>query len=91
MAPSREEVEERKHFLRIVQAYKNYSSDSKERLRRTWDSYKRIPSKHKALLKINGYEDDLKKIDDCIDANGKIVNEFIGKDQPFALDKMPNS
>lgn len=79
MAPSKEQLEEEKHFARIVNAYQNYSADSKERLDRTKESYKRIPSKHKELLKLNGFDDNLKNIENCIDINAAIITDFIGK------------
>lgn len=79
MAPSKEELEEHKHFMRVVQAYQNYSADAKERLDRTKESYKRIPAKHKELLKLNGFDDNLKNIENCIDFNAAIITEFVGK------------
>ena len=80
MAPqNKEEVEERQHFLRVIQAFKNYEQDSKDRLCRSWDYFKQLPSSHQEMLKKNGFEANMKRIEQCIGANYSIIKEFIGE------------
>ena len=77
--PTKEEIEERKHFFKILQAFKNYEQDSKNRLERTRLYYERIPSRHKNLLAEEGFGDHLEKIKKCIETNYKLILQFIGK------------
>lgn len=77
MAPTKEEIEEHKHFMRVINAYRNYLRDSKERLYRTKDYYKRIPPKHKELLKLNGFGDNLEKVEKCLEINGGVISELV--------------
>ena len=77
--PTKEEIEERKHFYKILQAFKSYERDSKNRLERTKLYYERIPSRHRNLLAEGGFEDHLEKIKKCIETNYKLILQFIGK------------
>ena len=79
MAPTKEEMEESKHFLRVVQAYRNYSRDSKERLYRTWEFFQRVPTKHQKMLSKEGFETNLKNVENCIEINAKVIGEFVGE------------
>ncbi len=47
---------ERTHFLKVIQAFKNYSLDSKDRIRRTRSYLKDIPSGHQRLLSKHAYQ-----------------------------------
>ena len=78
MAPPVGEEEEKKHFLRILQAFRNYNRDAKDRLHGSMDYFKRIPAKHKSLLKDSGFEDNLKNVENCIDVNSGVIKEIIG-------------
>ena len=80
--PTKEEIEERKHFFKILQAFKNYERDSKNRLERTKLYYERIPTRHKNLLAEEGFEDHLDKIKKCIETNYKLILQLIGKSLP---------
>ena len=42
------------------------------------DYFKRIPAKHKSLLKDSGFEDNLKNVENCIDVNSGVIKEIIG-------------
>jgi len=77
MAPPVGEEEEKKHFLRILQAFRNYNRDAKDRLHGSMDYFKRIPAKHKSLLKDSGFEDNLKNVENCIDVNSGVIKEII--------------
>lgn len=79
MSLSKEELEEKKHFKKVVQAYRNYNRDSRDRLSRTKDYLKRLPPKHRKTLATNGYEENLKEIERCIDVNYSVIKQFIGK------------
>ena len=80
--PTKEEIEERKHFFKILQAFKNYERDSKNRLERTKLYYERIPTRHKNLLAEEGFEDHLGKINKCIETNYKLILQLIGMSPP---------
>lgn len=88
MAPPVEE-EEKKHFTRILTAFRNYNRDAKERLLGSTEYFKRIPAKHKALLKGSGFETHLKNVENCIDVNSGVIKEIIGKS--FVFEKMQGS
>lgn len=77
MAPTKEEIQEREHFKRVVHAFKNYGRDSKKRLDRTRAYYRVIPTKQRKVLETGGYENHLNNVENCIDDNDKIVQEFI--------------
>ena len=77
MAPI-EEDEEKKHFVRILTAFRNYNHDAKERLHGSMEYFKRIPAKHKSLLKSSGFESHLKNVENCIDVNSGVIKEIIG-------------
>jgi len=76
MAPI-EEDEEKKHFVRILTAFRNYNHDAKERLHGSMEYFKRIPTKHKSLLKSSGFESHLKNVENCIDVNSGVIKEII--------------
>jgi hypothetical protein len=78
MSPTKEETEERKHFRKVVKAFRNYSRDSKDRLHRTMDYLKKIPLKHQQMINQLGFEDSLKSIDNCIELNANVLNEIVG-------------
>ena len=42
------------------------------------DYFKKIPAKHKSLLKDSGFEDNLKNVENCIDVNSGVIKEIIG-------------
>ena len=78
MSPPAEADEERRHFMRILTAFRNYNRDAKDRLHGSSEYFKRIPAKHRALLKDSGFQDHLKNEENCIDVNTGVIKEIIG-------------
>lgn len=74
---SKEEMEERQHFRRVVQAFKNYKRDSKERIQRTQNHLKRIPLEHQKLLAKHGFQEGLLNIDACVELNYAVIEDLI--------------
>ena len=74
---ARNAEEERKHFLRVVQAFKNYPLDSKDRIRRTKTYLREIPAEHQTLLSNQSYMDHLAGLVKHIQLNTEITNHII--------------
>ena len=53
---SQEEIEERKHFNKVLQTFRSYQKDSKTRLKRSQVNVKGIPPEHQKLLSKFGYQ-----------------------------------
>ncbi len=74
---SKEEQEEREHFLKVLNAFKAYKRDSKLRLGKSWHSLSRLPKAQQDLLEREGFQDSLKRLEECVDANAAVVAELI--------------
>ncbi len=77
MANTVSSEEEEAHFRKVIAAYRNYRKDSKARLQRTMDYLKQIPSSHQNMLSQHGYQENLKAVENCVDANADILAAIV--------------
>ena len=74
---SQEEEEERKHFQKVVNAFRTYRRDTKERLGRTVANLKRLPMPQRRLLRDAGFEDGLNSVETCAEINYQLVRSIL--------------
>ncbi|KAF7411750.1 carnosine N-methyltransferase isoform X1 [Vespula maculifrons] len=72
---SYEDEEERKHFQRIVSAFKHYKSHSLQRVKKTESYLLSLPIHHQRLLA--KYKDHLQEVKRCIEYNNDIIKLII--------------
>lgn len=70
-----EDEEERKHFQRIVSAFKYYKDHSLSRVKKTEFYLSSLPTKHQKLL--SKYREHLQEVKRCIENNDKIIKLII--------------
>ncbi|XP_008560098.1 carnosine N-methyltransferase [Microplitis demolitor] len=71
MSNSYEDEEERKHFQRIVSAFKHYKPHSLQRVRKTENYLSSLPQHHQQLL--IKYREHLQQVKVCIEHNAEII------------------
>jgi hypothetical protein len=77
MANSKEEQEEREHFLKVLNAFRAYRRDSRLRLQKSWHSLRRLPQAQQDALKAEGFQDGLKRLEKCVEANAEVVADIV--------------
>ncbi|XP_018398156.1 PREDICTED: carnosine N-methyltransferase isoform X1 [Cyphomyrmex costatus] len=75
MHNSYEDEEERKHFQRIVSAFRYYKTHSLLRVRKTESYFLSLPKHHQKLL--SKYKENLQEVKRCIDNNDQIIKLII--------------
>ncbi|XP_023289200.1 carnosine N-methyltransferase [Orussus abietinus] len=70
-----EDEEERKHFQRIVSAFKYYKTHSLQRVKKTETYLQSLPLHHQKLL--SNYRDHLQEVKRCIENNDEIIKLII--------------
>ncbi|XP_043462810.1 carnosine N-methyltransferase isoform X1 [Leptopilina heterotoma] len=70
-----EDEEERKHFQRIVSAFKYYKPHSLQRVKKTENYLLSLPTHHQKLL--SKYRDHLQEVKRCIENNDDIIKLII--------------
>ncbi|XP_040571862.1 carnosine N-methyltransferase [Lepeophtheirus salmonis] len=83
MAPEskieRDRRKEKEHFISVLNAFRNYSSDSKVRFEKIRQNMKKsIPQDHQDLLDKHGYSTFLKNAETCVDANAVLIEDIVG-------------
>ena len=76
-AMSKEEIEEREHFRKVLAAFKAYRHDSKDRLAKSHMNLKKIPLEHQRILNKIGFQEELSTLDSCVELNHKILQDII--------------
>ncbi|KAF4532060.1 hypothetical protein B566_EDAN016132 [Ephemera danica] len=69
------DMEERRHFLRIVNAFKQYRTCSLIKIARTEKYLTELPPHHQKLL--DGYKNQLRRVADCVAHNDTVIQEII--------------
>ncbi len=77
MPTGKEEQEEREHFLKVVNAFRAYRGDSRARIQRSWQSLRRLPRPQQEALRREGFEDGLRRLEECVDVNAAIIAEIV--------------
>ncbi|KAG5308821.1 CARME methyltransferase, partial [Acromyrmex insinuator] len=75
MHNSYEDEEERKHFQRIVSAFRYYKTHSLLRVRKTESYFLSLPQHHQKLL--SKYKEHLQEVKRCIENNDQIIKLII--------------
>ncbi|XP_014214936.1 carnosine N-methyltransferase isoform X2 [Copidosoma floridanum] len=70
-----EDEEEKKHFQRIVSAFKYYKPHSLQRVKKTEKYLLSLPAHHQKLL--SNYKDHLNQVKQCIENNDEIIKLII--------------
>lgn len=74
---SREESDERAHFKKVIDAFKNYRGDSVDRISRTRDQIKRLPLDQQNMLERHGYLKGLSALETCVELNYVVIQDII--------------
>ena len=74
---TKEEIEEREHFRKVITAFKSYKRDSNARLSRSHMYLKRLPLSHQQLLIKHGFKTNLENLESCIELNHNVFSEII--------------
>jgi len=74
---SKDEKQELEHFRQVLGAIRNYKLDSGIRLKKARDDYRNLQSQHQEILKKHGFVDNLDKIESCVGANQKVLDQIV--------------
>ncbi len=77
MAATKEELEERQHFIKVINAFRAYRRDSKMRIQKSWHSLRKLPKEQQDALAKEGYQDGLKALEKCVDVNAVVIQDII--------------
>lgn len=72
---SKDELEERQHFRKVLRAFKSYKEDQKTRLNRSRGCLAKLPFAHRELLTC--YSGNLDEAERCIEANHELLLDVI--------------
>ena len=74
---TKEEIEEREHFRKVIGAFKAYQCDSKQRITKSHMNLKRLPLAHQQLLVKHGFKEGLQSLESCVDLNHNVLANII--------------
>ena len=74
---TKEEIEEREHFRKVIAAFKSYKRDSEARLSRSHMNLKRLPLAHQQLLIKYGFKIGLENLESCVELNHNVLTAII--------------
>ena len=74
---TKEEIEEREHFRKVIAAFKAYQCDSKQRITKSYMNLKRLPLAHQQLLVKHGFKEGLQSLESCVDLNHSVLADII--------------
>ena len=74
---SKEELEERLHFQKVLNAFKSYKKHSIASIHKREDYLNRLPMEHQKLLRKHGYQESMDDLKLAVDRNSTIINHIL--------------
>ena len=74
---SKEELEERLHFQKIINAFRAYKKHSIAAIHKREDYLNRLPMEHQKLLRKHGYQETMDDLKLAVDRNNTIISHIL--------------
>jgi len=74
---SKEELEERLHFQKVINAFRAYKKHSIAAIHKREEYLNRLPMEHQKLLRKHGYQETMDDLKLAVDRNNSIINHIL--------------
>ena len=77
LTESKEELEERLHFQKVLNAFRSYKKHAIASIHKREDYLNRLPMEHQKLLRKHGYQETMDDLKLAVDRNWIIINHIL--------------